>query len=91
MRVPDYLHAWWSELGLNSATANATHEVWRVHGPGGASRFEAAVRTAVGRHDILNRAVVRRDGAFYLERSSAALSCATSEDAIDGLVWQLFA
>lgn len=69
VRVPDYLHAWWTELGINTVTANAPHVVWRVRGPGCASRFRAAVRSAVARHDVLTRRVVRDHGIFYLERA----------------------
>lgn len=69
VRVPDYLHAWWAELGINTVTANAPHVVWRVRGPGGASCFRAAVRGAVGRHDVLTRRVVRDNGVLYLERA----------------------
>jgi hypothetical protein len=107
VRVPDYLHAWWAELGINTVTANAPHVVWRVRGPGGASRFRAAVRSAVARHDVLTRRVVRDNGVLYLERaprweiierSSGDVSYAAAQDesaqlhrAIYSLVWTPFA
>jgi hypothetical protein len=100
VRVPDYLHAWWAELGINTVTANATHVIWRVHGPGCASRFRAAVRNAIARHDILTRTVVRDDGVFYLERAPRwEIIERSHHEAIDsqihltlyGLVWTPFA
>lgn len=71
VRVPDYMHAWWTELGTNSVEANSTHVIWRIRGPHGATRFRAAVRSAVARHDVLTSRVVQRDGAFHLERTMA--------------------
>jgi Condensation domain len=107
VRVPDYLRAWWAELGINTVTANAPHVLWRVRGLGCASRFREAVRNAVARHDVLTRTVVRDGGVLYLERaprweiiecSSAEVSNAADQDegaqlhrTIYSLVWTPFA
>jgi hypothetical protein len=96
VRVPDYLNAWWTELGVNSVTANATQVVWRLRGPQCAIRFRAAVRSAVARHEVLTRRVVRYGDAFYLERvprcEIARCSGPTPQlqCAIDRLVWTPF-
>jgi hypothetical protein len=68
VRVPDYLVGWWTELGINSATANATHVIWRIRGPQGAQRFCSAVRNAAARHAVLSSVVVRAGGIYYLEQ-----------------------
>ena len=100
VRVPDYLHAWWAELGVNTVTANAPHVIWRVRGPGCASRFRAVVRNAVARHDVLTRRVVRDEGVLYLERaprweiierSHYEANDAQLHRTIYGLVWTPFA
>jgi hypothetical protein len=92
VRVPDYLRAWWTELGINSVTANATQVVWRVRGPRCARRFQAAVHSAVARHEVLTRRVVRYDDAFYLERVARYEIASYSDDVkIDELVWAPFA
>lgn len=72
VRVPDYLLAWWTELGTNSATANATHVIWRVRGPDCVCRFRAAVRKATERHEILTGSVVRSDGCFYFAQRTSS-------------------
>lgn len=71
VRVPHYMHAWWTELGVNLVEGNSTHVVWRVRGPQGAARFRAALQRAVATHDVLTSRVVQRDGAFFLERMAA--------------------
>ena len=98
VRVPDYLRAWWAELGVNTVTANAPHVVWRARGPGCTSRFRAAVRSAVARHDVLTRTVVRDGGVLYLERAPRweIIECSSAEGAqlhrtIYSLVWTPFA
>jgi hypothetical protein len=67
VRIPDYLLAWWAELGINSRTANLTHVIWRVRGAQCAARFREAVRRAAARHALLRSKVVRRDGGLYFD------------------------
>ena len=68
VRLPDYFRDWWLELGINTVAANSMHAVWRIRGPQCASRFRAAVQSAVSRHDLLASRVVTRHGSLYLER-----------------------
>lgn len=101
--LPDYFRRWWRELDINTVAANSMHAVWRIRGPRCASRFRAAVRSAVARHDLLASRVTTRDGSLYLERapewtitegsrenvSSTAAEplSAQLQRAVDGLVW----
>jgi hypothetical protein len=90
VRLPDYFIPWWSELEINSVTANLTYVAWRIRGPQGAARFRAAVEDATARHEVLASRIVERAGGLYLESSGQRRTpelAARDGAAIDRLIW----
>lgn len=58
---------WYLETQVNNVAANITHIAWKIRGADAVSRFHAAVRGAVARHDVLEARVVLRDGVPHMK------------------------